>query len=91
VEIIRKNKITDAIVYARKFLTPFSESHMKEIQQATALLAFTASTECKIYKKYFYEMRWTGVGGLVEQFRKDCYALNNLTVTNNPNSRLNQC
>ncbi|KAL3897718.1 MAG: hypothetical protein SGCHY_003228 [Lobulomycetales sp.] len=77
VEIIRKGQIPEAIAYARKFLTPFSESHIKEIQQATALLAFTADTECKVYKKFFAESRW---GDLVQQFRKDNYALSNLPV-----------
>lgn len=74
-EIIRQDKTADAIVYAKKYFSPFSDVYLKEIQQVMALLAFTSKTECKVYKKYFDQARWEA---LVEQFRTDNFSLNNL-------------
>ena len=50
VELIRVRKLKEAIVYAKKWLTPMSDVHLKEIQQGMALLAFPPHTQCGIYK-----------------------------------------
>lgn len=53
VELVRNRQISQAIVYSKKYLTSWSETHMKEIQQAMALLAFNPKTSCGIYKVKF--------------------------------------
>lgn len=42
--------MTDAIAYVRKHLTPWVETHLREIQQAMALMAFPSNTQCAPYK-----------------------------------------
>lgn len=39
-----------AINYARKHLAPWGQSHMKELQQAMATLAFKKDTDCPNYR-----------------------------------------
>jgi len=75
VEIIRQSRIPDAIIYAKKYLASFAGAHLKQIQQAMALLAFTSTTSCKVYSKYFAADRWTA---LIAQFRSDHNSLNSL-------------
>ena len=50
IELIRARKLAEAIQYLRKWLTPSADNHMKEIQAASALLAFNPSTSCHRYK-----------------------------------------
>ncbi len=40
----------DAIMYARKYLSVWSSTNMKELQQAMATLAFKSTTDCAGYK-----------------------------------------
>ncbi|KAJ3103932.1 GID complex subunit containing RING finger motif [Phlyctochytrium planicorne] len=77
IEMVRERKLKEAISYLRKWLTPFNDVFMKEIQLASGLLAFNLSTECDRYKSMFLESRWTQ---LIEQFRSDNFALNCLTL-----------
>ncbi|KAK5671376.1 GID complex subunit containing RING finger motif [Batrachochytrium dendrobatidis] len=77
IELVRVSKTSQAIAYARKYLTPWSDTHMQQIQQAMGLLAFTSQTTCKSYKLLFDESQWTN---LVLQFKTDNYALNSLTL-----------
>jgi macrophage erythroblast attacher len=76
IELIRERKISEAIQYSRKHLTPWSDTHMKEIQQAMALVAFTPKTSCYKYRFMFDDSRWQL---LIHQFRADNYALHALT------------
>ncbi|CAJ0760398.1 10775_t:CDS:10 [Entrophospora sp. SA101] len=76
IELVRANKKSDAIAYSRKYLTAWSDMHIKEIQQAMCLLAFPSSTFCPPYKKLYDESRWDA---LITQFRADNFALNSLT------------
>ncbi|KAJ3220280.1 DNA-directed DNA polymerase gamma mip1 [Dinochytrium kinnereticum] len=76
IEFVRERKLKDAITYLRKWLTPFNDIYMKEIQLASALLAFNVQTECDRYKMLFDVERWNQ---LIEQFRADNFALNCLT------------
>ncbi|KAJ3394529.1 GID complex subunit containing RING finger motif [Lobulomyces angularis] len=76
VELIRAKKSSEAIVYAKKYITQFGDLHLKEIQQAMALLCFSPSTNCEVYKKYFDLNRWKK---LAKQFQTDNYLLNSLT------------
>jgi macrophage erythroblast attacher len=50
VELARLRQLGEAISHAKKFLAPWKETHMAEIRQAMALLAFSPDTECLPYK-----------------------------------------
>ena len=50
IELVRARKLADAILYARKHLTPWSETHLKEIQRAMGLMAFTPDSTCENYR-----------------------------------------
>ncbi|KAI9207108.1 CTLH/CRA C-terminal to lish motif domain-containing protein [Polychytrium aggregatum] len=76
IELVRVGKLKEAIQYARKHLTPWSATHLKEIQRAMGLLAFRPDTSSETYREVYSDARWAM---LLEQFRVDNYALNNLT------------
>ncbi|KND01537.1 glucose-induced degradation complex subunit FYV10 [Spizellomyces punctatus DAOM BR117] len=76
IELVRQQKKEEAIKYSRKYLTAWHVTHMKEIQQAMALLAFSPDTSCDAYRDLFDESRWDA---LIEQFHADNHALHNLT------------
>jgi hypothetical protein len=50
IELARDRRTTDAIAYARKHLIPWQETHLMQIQQASALLAFSRNTTCNPYR-----------------------------------------
>jgi len=50
IELARERRSQDAIAYAKKHLTPWQETHMKELSQVMALLAFPPDTKCQPYK-----------------------------------------
>lgn len=77
VELVRSEKLIDAIAYARKHLAPLAGTNMHEIQQAMATLAFLKDTECATYRAYFDPQRWTM---LVKMFKRDNQMLHNLTT-----------
>ncbi|KAI9006120.1 CTLH/CRA C-terminal to lish motif domain-containing protein [Gaertneriomyces semiglobifer] len=77
IELVRNQKREEAIKYARKYLVNWRESHLKEIQQAMALLAFGPGTSCEYYRDLFDESRWNM---LIDQFHADMHALHNLTA-----------
>jgi macrophage erythroblast attacher len=57
-------------------LTSWSETHLKEIQQASGLLAFDPSTDCSAYKALYDQNRWKK---LVKDLQLDVFTLNSLT------------
>eukprot|EP00899_Mesostigma_viride_P016256 jgi/Mesvir1/24631/Mv21940-RA.1 len=77
VELVRSNQRMEAISYARKHLAPWGATHMQELQQAVALLAFKPTTTCPAYAQLFCKSQWRS---LVEQFQLDNYRLANLTT-----------
>eukprot|EP00897_Mesotaenium_endlicherianum_P005360 jgi/Mesen1/4852/ME000244S04028 len=50
IELVRAEKMLEAVAYARRHLAPWSGTHMKELQQAMATLAFRSTTDCAGYK-----------------------------------------
>lgn len=72
IELVRNRKLKDAIAYSQKYFSQWRETHMKEIQQAMALLAFAPNTACAPYKDFFDEARWTKI---IELFRQNNYML----------------
>jgi macrophage erythroblast attacher len=76
IELVRTNSLMDAIDYSRKHLSPFAETHLKEIQIAMATLAFRKETTCDRYKELFEINKWKE---LVNQFQSDNNEIYNLT------------
>lgn len=56
IELARNRKLDEAIGYAKKYLTAWSDCHLKEIQQGMALLAFSPETSVGIYKVFYFKM-----------------------------------
>lgn len=50
IELVRAERMMDAIMYARKHLAAWGSTNMKELQQAMATLAFKSNTDCAGYK-----------------------------------------
>ncbi|KAJ7537745.1 hypothetical protein O6H91_11G020300 [Diphasiastrum complanatum] len=70
IEMVRSEKMMDAIMYARKHLAPWGRTNMKELQQAMATLAFKSSTDCTSYKMLFDAKQWDN---LIQQFKQEFY------------------
>lgn len=77
IELIKQNRLHDAISYSRKHFPPWVDTHMKEIQKAMVLLAFPYHRpNNKFYVEYYSPKRWEQ---LIEQFRNDNFKLYSLT------------
>jgi len=76
VELVRCNKLQQAINYSRKHLSSYAATNMKEIQLAMAILVFLKDTKCERYKNMFDPRHWSE---LIEQFKHDNYVLYSLT------------
>jgi macrophage erythroblast attacher len=76
IELVKERKLGLAILYSKKYLVGWSDTHLKEIQQASGLLAFEPSTSCSVYRALYDEKRWDY---LVQLFHQDNFQLNNLT------------
>ena len=50
IELSRKRKKMEAIAYLKKYLIPWQDTHLSEIKQLSALLAFPPDTNCGAYK-----------------------------------------
>ncbi|CAM6095227.1 unnamed protein product [Calypogeia fissa] len=77
IELVRAEKMMDAIMYARKYLAAWGSTNMKELQQAMATLAFKSNTDCASYKILFDEKQWDN---LIQQFKQEFYKLYGMTL-----------
>uniref|UniRef100_A0A0E0KYS3 LisH domain-containing protein n=1 Tax=Oryza punctata TaxID=4537 RepID=A0A0E0KYS3_ORYPU len=68
VELVKAKNFMHAIAYARKYLSPWGATHMKELQRVTATLVFRSSTNCAPYKVLFEQNQWDS---LVDQFKQE--------------------
>ncbi|THH21131.1 hypothetical protein EW146_g331 [Bondarzewia mesenterica] len=75
IELNRARKTQEAIAYFKKHLTSWQETHMAQIQQASALLAYPPTTTCGPYKRLYDPSRWTN---LILAFRLAIFNLNTL-------------
>ncbi|KAJ7037896.1 CTLH/CRA C-terminal to lish motif domain-containing protein [Mycena alexandri] len=75
IELSRASKRQEAIDYSRKHLVSWQETHMDQIKQAAALLAFRPDTTFGRYKRLYDPTRWTT---LTQSFRLAIYSLNTL-------------
>jgi len=77
INLVKANKYKEAIEYAKKFLTPYSDVNLKDIQRAMALLAFSPNTKCEVYRKLFDDnYTWNE---LLKLFKADNNTLNSLS------------
>ncbi|KAJ3018644.1 UNVERIFIED_CONTAM: GID complex subunit containing RING finger motif [Siphonaria sp. JEL0065] len=77
IELVRVQKLTEAIAYLKKHLTPCADVNLKEVQMAAALLAFDPETLCAKYRNVFDPSRWNL---LITQFRANNCTINNLST-----------
>ncbi|KAJ6595694.1 CTLH/CRA C-terminal to lish motif domain-containing protein [Mycena vulgaris] len=75
IELSRACKHQEAIEYSKKHLVSWRETHLDQIQQAAALLAFRPDTSYGRYKRLYDMSRWTA---LIQSFRQAIYSLNTL-------------
>ncbi|KAJ7185503.1 CTLH/CRA C-terminal to lish motif domain-containing protein [Mycena filopes] len=75
IELARASKRQEAIEYSRKHLVSWQETHIDQIKQASALLAFRPDTSFGRYKRLYDPARWTA---LIQSFRLAIYSLNTL-------------
>ncbi|KAI0261599.1 CTLH/CRA C-terminal to lish motif domain-containing protein [Gloeopeniophorella convolvens] len=75
IELARDRRTTDAIAYSRKHLISWQDTHLTQIQQASALLAFPPTTTCNPYKRLYDPSRWSN---LIQSFRLAIFSLNTL-------------
>ncbi|CAI0411570.1 unnamed protein product [Linum tenue] len=77
IEFVRSDNHMRAIAYARKYLSPWGATHMKELQRVMATLAFKSGTVCAAYKVLFEPKQWDY---LVDQFKQEFSKLYGMTV-----------
>ncbi|TFK26593.1 macrophage erythroblast attacher isoform 1 [Coprinopsis marcescibilis] len=75
IEICRERKFLEAMAYMKKYMSSWHETHLPQIEQASALLAFLPGTDCVRYKRLYDPSRWNK---LVHSFRTAIYSLNGL-------------
>ncbi|KAI0696838.1 CTLH/CRA C-terminal to lish motif domain-containing protein [Cytidiella melzeri] len=72
IELARARSLMEAIVYQKKHLIQWQESHAAQINQASALLAYTPTSAFGPYKRLYDPSRWLT---LVQSFRVAIYNL----------------
>ncbi|KAL4883100.1 CTLH/CRA C-terminal to lish motif domain-containing protein [Aspergillus karnatakaensis] len=67
IEMIRagnKIKLADALIHAKKYLSPYLETQSAEIHRAAGLLAFPPGTKAEPYESMYAFERWTYLANL---------------------------
>merc|ERR1712187_143144 len=67
IEMIRtgdKKKLLEAMVHAKKYLTPCMETQSTEVSHAAGLLAFPRDTKAEPYRAMYSSTRWTHLAEL---------------------------
>jgi len=75
IELSRARKTMEAIAYCKKYLISWQDTHLAQIRQLSALLAFEPNTICGPYKRLYDPSRWKV---LAKSFRLEIYNLNTL-------------
>ncbi|KAI0035485.1 macrophage erythroblast attacher isoform 1 [Vararia minispora EC-137] len=75
IELARARRQTEAIAYSQKYFPNWQETHLPQIQQASALLAYPPTTRCSPYKRLYDPGRWQD---LVHSLRLTIFNLNSL-------------
>jgi macrophage erythroblast attacher len=61
------NKMTEAIVHAKKFIVPYSTIYPKEVNHIAGLLAYRADTKLEPYVSWYSLTRWKYLADLFVQ------------------------
>ncbi|PPQ80552.1 hypothetical protein CVT25_001586 [Psilocybe cyanescens] len=77
IELSRARKTLEAISYSKKYLISWHDTHLSQIRQLSALLAFPPNTACGPYKRLYDLSRWHT---LAKAFRLEIYNLNTLST-----------
>ncbi|CAA7264337.1 unnamed protein product [Cyclocybe aegerita] len=77
IELSRNRNTLEAIAYSHKHLIAWQETHLPQIRQLAALLAFPPNTSCPPYKRLYDPSRWKS---LAKSFRLAIYNLNTLST-----------
>nr|XP_043615328.1 protein MAEA homolog [Erigeron canadensis] len=77
IELVRGENNVQAVMYARKYLAPWANTYMKELQKVFATVAFTSNTGCEIYKVLFEPKQWDY---LMDQFKQEFCRLYGMTL-----------
>ncbi|BDD61969.1 GID complex subunit containing RING finger motif [Monascus purpureus] len=78
IEMIRsgdKSKLVEAMVHAKKYLTPYAETQSTEIHRAAGLLAFPGDTKAEPYKSMYSPDRWTYLSDLFVRTHNELLSL----------------
>ena len=76
VQLVKANQLSEAIKYAKTHFGTWKETHLREIQQAMALLAFNPNSSYNsLYQHYFDSERWSI---LVSSFLSEFFSLHQL-------------
>jgi macrophage erythroblast attacher len=75
VELVRQERMLDAISYSRTHLSPWAPLYQADLQRALTALAFKAGTACAPYAALFSDTAWLK---LAELFRQDLYRLHSM-------------
>ncbi|KAK7039554.1 CTLH/CRA C-terminal to lish motif domain-containing protein [Favolaschia claudopus] len=75
IELARAGRRQEAIDYSKKYIAPWHETHLDQIQQAITLLAVRPDTSYGRYKRLYDPARWPS---LTHSFRLAIYSLNTL-------------
>lgn len=76
IEMVRIGNLSQAITHVKKYLSPWQDTRMKDIQQCMALLAFNSNTECVMYRSLYDPARWNK---LISEFHQEFTSLYSLT------------
>ena len=77
VELVRLEKIPEAVNHAQKYFKDFASKHIGDIQAAMALLVFPVDSIEETYKPLMSADRWSD---LIQQFRRNNYVVHCLTA-----------
>ncbi|KHG13790.1 Macrophage erythroblast attacher [Gossypium arboreum] len=77
IELVRAENYMRAISYARRYLSPWGATHLKELQRVMATLAVRSHTECAKYQVLFEPKQWDF---LVDQFKQEFCRLYGMTL-----------
>uniref|UniRef100_A0A6G1SLS1 E3 ubiquitin-protein transferase MAEA n=1 Tax=Aceria tosichella TaxID=561515 RepID=A0A6G1SLS1_9ACAR len=72
IELIKKDRRSDAIFHCRKYLSNFEEPQRGEFEHMMALIALPLDTQIEPYRRLLDKSRWKT---LVEDFKRDNYNL----------------
>ncbi|XP_076909593.1 protein MAEA homolog [Bidens hawaiensis] len=77
IELVRSENNMQAIIYARKYLSPWAATYMKEFQKVFVTLAYTSNTGLELYKVLFEPKQWDY---LMDQFKQEFCRLYGMTL-----------